>query len=44
VSEFENILVGTPHERDAIEKLLTTVGVENYMTNVTVEELLEGMF
>lgn len=44
VSEFENILVGTPHERDAIEKLLTTVGVENYMTNVSVEELLEGMF
>lgn len=44
VGELENLLVGAPHEREHIEKLLTEVGIENYMSNVTVEELLEGMF
>ena len=44
VSELENLLLGTPHEQDKIKELLTTVGLENYISNVTVEELLEGMF
>ena len=44
VGELEDLLIGTSHERDAIEKLLATVGIENYMTNVTVKELVEGMF
>lgn len=44
VSELEDLLVGTPHEREKIEELLMTVGIENYMSNVTVEELVEGMF
>ena len=42
VGELENLLVGVPHEH--IQKKLTDVGLENYMSNVTVEELLEGMF
>lgn len=44
VSELENILVGTPHDRDKIELLLKEVGLEHYMTNVTIDELVEGMF
>ena len=44
VGELEDLLIGTSHERDAIEKLLATVGIGNYMTNVTVKELVEGMF
>lgn len=44
VGELENLLVGVPHEREHIQKKLTDVGIENYMSNVTVEELLEGMF
>lgn len=44
VSELEKLLIGTPHEEEKIKELLTTVGLENYMSNVTVDELLEGMF
>ena len=44
VSELENILVGAPHEQEHIRQLLTTVGVEKYLSNVTVEELVGGMF
>ena len=44
VGELEKLLVGMPHEREKIEKLLTCVGIENYMSNVTVDELVEGMF
>ena len=44
VGELENILVGMPHEQEHIRQLLTTVGVEKYLSNVTVEELVGGMF
>ena len=44
VSELENLLIGAPHERNQIEKLLSTVGIENYLTNVSVEEFIEGLF
>ncbi len=44
VGELENILVGAPHEQEYIRHLLTTVGVEKYLSNVTVEELVGGMF
>ena len=44
VSELEKLLIGTPHEQEKIKELLTTVGLENYISNVTVDELLEGMF
>ena len=44
VGELENILVGVPHEQEHIRQLLTSVGVEKYLSNVTVEELVGGMF
>jgi lipoate-protein ligase A len=44
VSELENLLIGAPHEEEQIKKLLTTIGIEHYMTNVTVEEFMEGLF
>lgn len=44
VSELENLLIGAPHERNQIEKLLSTIGIENYLTNVRPEEFVEGMF
>lgn len=44
VSELENLLIGLPHERNQIEKLFTTIGIENYLTNVRLEEFVEGMF
>ncbi|MFA5656864.1 MAG: lipoate--protein ligase [Dysgonamonadaceae bacterium] len=44
VSELENLLIGAPHEQEQIKKLLATIGIEHYMTNVTVEEFMEGLF
>ena len=44
VSELEDMLRGAPHERDKIKELLSTVGIEKYLNNVTVDEFLEGMF
>lgn len=44
VSELEDMLCGAPHEREKIRELLSTVGIEKYLNNVTVEEFLEGMF
>jgi len=44
VSELENLLIGTTHEQEHIKKLLETVGIENYLSNVTVDEFVEGLF
>lgn len=44
VSELENSLIGAPHERNQIEKILLNVGIENYLTNVTAEEFMKGLF
>ena len=44
VSELEKLLVGAPHEREQLKKLLSTVGIEKYMNNVTVDEFVVGMF
>ena len=44
VSELEDMLRGAPHERDKIKELLSTIGIEKYLNNVTVDEFLEGVF
>ncbi|MGV8962476.1 MAG: lipoate--protein ligase [Candidatus Saccharimonadaceae bacterium] len=44
VSELENLLIGIPHEQEHIKELLTTVGLEHYLSNVTVDEFVEGLF
>jgi hypothetical protein len=33
-----------PHEQEKIKDLLTSIGLDKYMANVTVEEFVEGMF
>ena len=44
VSELEDMLRGTPHERDIIKEKLSTISIEKYLNNVTVDEFMEGMF
>ncbi|MDY0077036.1 MAG: lipoate--protein ligase [Bacteroidales bacterium] len=44
VSELEKLLIGQPHERNQIEKLLTTIGIENYLTNVSAEAFMDALF
>jgi len=44
VSELENVLIKLPHKRNQIEKLLSTIGIANYLTNVSVEEFIEALF
>lgn len=44
VSELEELLIGVPHEQEHIKQLLETVGLQKYLSNVTVDELVEGMF
>lgn len=44
VSELEDLLRGAPHEREKIRDVLSTVGIEKYLNNVTVDEFVEGMF
>ena len=44
VSELESLLIGVPHEQEQIKNLLTSIALEEYMANVTVEEFVEGMF
>ncbi|NLZ95580.1 MAG: lipoate--protein ligase [Bacteroidales bacterium] len=44
VSELEEMLRDAPHEREQINKLLSSVDIGKYLNNVTVEEFLEGMF
>lgn len=44
VGELEDLLTGSPHEQEHIRKLLTNVGFDKYMANVTIEEFIEGMF
>ena len=44
VSELEDMLRGAPHEREKIRGILSTVGIEKYLNNVTVDEFIEGMF
>ncbi len=44
IRELEKLLMGTPHEEEKIKKLLKDVGIENYLSNVTVKEFMEGMF
>ena len=44
IRELEKLLIGTPHEEEKIKKLLTDVGIENYLSNVSVDEFMEGLF
>ncbi len=44
VGELENMLIGAPHEREKIMNLLSAVEIEKYLSNVSLEEFVEGMF
>ncbi|MCQ2286880.1 MAG: lipoate--protein ligase [Bacteroidales bacterium] len=44
LSEFEEKLVGHPHDREHLKKLINTLGIEKYILNTTTDELIELMF
>lgn len=44
ISELEKLMINTPHEIQHIIDLLNQIGIENYISNATVEEFVEGMF
>jgi len=44
IEELEQKLEGVPHEYKHLKKLLESLEIENYMSNVSVEEFLEGLF
>jgi lipoate-protein ligase A len=44
ISELEHILKGMPHNKDAIRYKLLDIGIENYFSNVNLDEFLDGLF
>ncbi len=42
--DLETILCGVPHEEQAIRKALATYEIGDYITNITLEEFLSGLF
>lgn len=44
IEELEKKLEGVPHEYQQLKTLLESLEIENYMSNVSVEEFLEGLF
>jgi lipoate-protein ligase A len=43
-SHIEDALKNIPHKPEVIEKALESFDIGNYFTNVTLEEILDGMF
>jgi len=44
IEDLENKLVGLAHEHDTLRKQLEQLDLEKYMSNVSVDEFLEGLF
>ena len=44
VSDFEKLLIGVRHEKDAVADLLTKVNPENYFMGITGEDIINVMF
>lgn len=44
INGLEKLLIGVPHEREKLTNVLSSIDLQNYISNVTVEELIEGMF
>lgn len=44
VSELEALICGTPHEKEAISRVLSSVTVTDYLSGISADELLEIFF
>lgn len=44
IFELENYLTGLPHDEEHIRKKLEKLGIENYISNVSLDEFLEALF
>ncbi|SHE33210.1 lipoate-protein ligase A [Thermoanaerobacter uzonensis DSM 18761] len=44
VSEVENLLKGVKHSEEEIRKVLSNIDMNDYFTNITVDNLIEVMF
>ncbi len=43
-SEFEDLLIGTKHEENSLIQLFEKINLDDYFRNVSISELIEGMF
>lgn len=44
ISDLENVLLNKPHEKEQIRSILQEFKVENYLLNITAEDLLNVIF
>ena len=44
ISELENCLIHTPHEKNSVSNLLKSIEVEKYLLNISVEEFVDALF
>lgn len=44
ISELENLLVHTAHEKNSVYNLLKNIKLEQYLLNVSVEEFIDALF
>ena len=44
ISELENCLIHTPHEKNSLSNLLKSIEVEKYLLNISVEEFVDALF
>lgn len=44
ISEFENLFVGKPYREDSIRSIIESVTLDDYLCNVTVDELVQIFF
>jgi lipoate-protein ligase A len=44
VSEVENLLKGVKHSEEEIKKVLSNIDINDYLANITVDNLIEVMF
>ena len=44
IGELEAALIGLPHEKELIRNKLNRIGLENYISNVMIDEFLDGLF
>jgi len=44
ISELEDCLIHTPHEKNSVSNLLKSIEVEKYLLNISVEEFVDALF
>ncbi len=44
ITEIEEVLVGTPHEAGALKEKLEQFNIDDYFMNISMEDLINGMF